>query len=84
MAALPVLSPANVLLKPSSASQLQWKPKRFFSEPQPPPQDDGKLVEQALNTRQIIDRKLIKKTPSYSSPLIYGGSSQEPPESSPL
>jgi len=60
---LPVLLPANVLPKPPSASHFQWKPQRFLSEPQPPPQDDGKLMEQDLaNVRQMIDGKLIKKT----------------------
>ncbi|KIM49650.1 hypothetical protein M413DRAFT_438821 [Hebeloma cylindrosporum] len=63
MAALPVLLPANVLPKPSSTPHLQWKPQKFLSDPQPPPQDDGKLVEQDLaNARQMIDGKLIKKT----------------------
>jgi len=62
-AALPVLLPANLLPKPSPTPQLHWKPKKFLSEPQPPPQDDGKLVEQDLaNARQMIDGKIIKKT----------------------
>jgi polyadenylation factor subunit 2 len=63
MSDLPVLLPANVLPKPPSAARLHWEPQKFLSEPQPPPQDDGKLMEQDLaNARQTIDGKLIKKT----------------------
>ncbi|PPQ67555.1 hypothetical protein CVT24_002835 [Panaeolus cyanescens] len=63
MAGLPVLLPANALPKKPLYPDLEWKPTKYLSEPQPPPQDEGKLVEQELaNARLMIDGKLIKKT----------------------
>ncbi|KAF8968246.1 WD40-repeat-containing domain protein [Flammula alnicola] len=63
MASLPVLLPGNIVPRSSSTPHLEWKPKRYLSEPQPPPQDDGKVMEQELaNARQMIDGKIIKKT----------------------
>ncbi|KAG6813418.1 hypothetical protein H0H92_011397 [Tricholoma furcatifolium] len=57
--ALPVLLPKGSIPK----QQLEWKPQRYLSDPQPPPQDDGKLQELELaNARQMLDGKLIKKT----------------------
>ena len=63
MSTLPVLLPNNALVRTSSIPHLEWKPTRYLSEPQPPPQDEGKVMEQELaNQRQMIDGKLIKKT----------------------
>lgn len=63
MSDLPVLLPPNVLPQPSSTPHVEWRPKKYLSEPQPPPLDDGKMMEQELaNARQMIDGKLIKKT----------------------
>jgi len=63
MSSLPVLLPNSVLPKNSATAQLDWKPKRYLSEPQPLPQDETKILEAELaNARQMIDGKLIKKT----------------------
>ncbi|KAJ3517471.1 hypothetical protein NLJ89_g479 [Agrocybe chaxingu] len=63
MSNLPLLLPASVTAKPISTPHLDWQPKRYLSEPQPPPQDEGKILEAELaNARQMIDGKLIKKT----------------------
>ena len=63
MSSLPVLLPANAIPRSSSVAHVEWKPKRYLSAPQPPPQDDGKVLEQELaNARQMIDGKIIKKT----------------------
>ncbi|PPQ82361.1 hypothetical protein CVT25_008322 [Psilocybe cyanescens] len=60
---LPILLPGNAIPKSISTPHLDWKPRRYLSEPQPPPQDDGKVLEQELaNARQMIDGKIIKKT----------------------
>ena len=63
MSNLPILLPASVIPKPSPSLYHEWKPQRYLSEPQPPPQDDGKLIEQEMaNARQMLDGKIIKKT----------------------
>jgi polyadenylation factor subunit 2 len=63
MSTLPVLLPASVLPKTSTTAHLDWKPNRYLSEPQPPPQDENRILEAELaNARQMIDGKLIKKT----------------------
>ncbi|KDR81955.1 hypothetical protein GALMADRAFT_240297 [Galerina marginata CBS 339.88] len=63
MSSLPVLLPGNVIPRSTPAQHLEWKPQKYLSEPQPPPQDDGKIMEQELaNARQMIDGKIIKKT----------------------
>ncbi|KAF8165210.1 quinon protein alcohol dehydrogenase-like superfamily [Crassisporium funariophilum] len=63
MATLPVLLPLNVIPRSSPTPHLEWKPQKYMSEPQPPPQDDGKVMEQELaNARQMMDGKIIKKT----------------------
>ena len=63
MSSLPVLLPTGTLPKTSTVAQLDWKPNRFLSEPQPLPQDETKILEAELaNARQMIDGKLIKKT----------------------
>ena len=60
---LPILLPASVIPKPSPSLYHEWKPQRYLSEPQPPPQDDGKVIEQEMaNARQMLDGKTIKKT----------------------
>ncbi|KAG6820470.1 hypothetical protein H0H93_016765 [Arthromyces matolae] len=60
---LPVLLPKQYIPQESAVSHLEWKPSRYRSAPQPPPQDDGKLQEIELaNARQMLDGKLIKKT----------------------
>ncbi|KAH0584521.1 hypothetical protein H2248_010055 [Termitomyces sp. 'cryptogamus'] len=61
--ALPILLPPNYIPQESSVPHLEWKPSRYRSAPQPPPQDDGKLQELELaSARQMLDGKLIKKT----------------------
>ncbi|KXN91988.1 Polyadenylation factor subunit 2 [Leucoagaricus sp. SymC.cos] len=60
---LPLLLPQRTLSQSQSAPHLEWKPKRYLTDPQPPPQDESKLQEEALaNARLMIDGKLIKKT----------------------
>ncbi|KAF5349681.1 hypothetical protein D9756_009013 [Leucocoprinus leucothites] len=60
---LPLLLPQKAVSRPQSTPHLEWKPKRYLSDPQPPPQDESKLQEEALaNARLMIDGKLIKKT----------------------
>ena len=63
MSSLPILLPASVIAKPSPSLYHEWKPQRYLSEPQPPPQDDGKVIEQEMaNARQMLDGKIVKKT----------------------
>ena len=75
MSSLPILLPASVIPKPSPSLYHEWKPQRYLSEPQPPPQDDGKIIEQEMaNARQMLDGKIIKKTRprrtvDYNGPL---------------
>ncbi len=60
---LPLLLPQKTLAQPLNVSHLEWKPKRYLSDPQPPPQDESKVQEETLaNARLMIDGKLIKKT----------------------
>ncbi|KAG5653956.1 hypothetical protein H0H81_009073 [Sphagnurus paluster] len=62
-AALPVLLPQASTPKEPTPSHLEWKPQRYRTAPQPPPQDDGKTQElEMANARQMLDGKLIKKT----------------------
>lgn len=61
--ALPILLPPKAVPSSSTRSHLEWTPKRYLSEPQPPPADDTKVQEQEMaNARQALDGKLIKKT----------------------
>ncbi|KAF8898228.1 WD40-repeat-containing domain protein [Gymnopilus junonius] len=63
MSSLPLLLPPNVIPKTSVTPHLEWKPTKYLSEPQPPPQEHGQVMEQELaNARQSIDGKIIKKT----------------------
>ena len=62
MSTLPVLLPASVIPKPSPSLYNEWKPQRYLSEPQPPPQDDGKIEQEVFTARQMPDGKVIKKT----------------------
>jgi polyadenylation factor subunit 2 len=63
MSSLPILLPASVIPKPSPSLYHEWKPQKYLSEPQPPPQDDGKVIEQEMaNARQMLDGKIMKKT----------------------
>lgn len=63
MSSLPILLPASVIPKSSPSQYHEWKPQRYLSEPQPPPQDDGKVIEQEMaNARQMLDGKIVKKT----------------------
>lgn len=60
---LPTLLPQKTYSQHQNVSHLEWKPKRYLTDPQPPPQDESKLQEEALaNVRLMIDGKLIKKT----------------------
>ncbi|KAG6833215.1 hypothetical protein H0H87_010278 [Tephrocybe sp. NHM501043] len=63
MTTLPLLLPLTNAPPEPSISHLEWKPSKFRSAPQPPPQDDGKLQELELaSARQMLDGKMIKKT----------------------
>ncbi|PPQ66041.1 hypothetical protein CVT26_010797 [Gymnopilus dilepis] len=57
MSDLPLLLPSSVIPQPSVIPHLEWKPTKYLSEPQPPPQDTGQIPE-----GQVIDGKIIKKT----------------------
>jgi hypothetical protein len=60
---LPTLLPPKAIPRPPLAPHLEWTPRKYLSEPQPPPQDEGKIQEQELaNARQVMDGKVIKKT----------------------
>ncbi|KAF9453654.1 WD40 repeat-like protein [Macrolepiota fuliginosa MF-IS2] len=60
---LPLLLPQKALPQPPNVPHLEWQPKRYLSDPQPPPQDESKLQEETLaNAKLLIDGKLIKKT----------------------
>ncbi|KAJ8518242.1 hypothetical protein ONZ45_g4667 [Pleurotus djamor] len=60
---LPVLLPPKSLPRSPSVPHVEWTPKKYLTDPQPPPLDDMKITEQELiNSRQLIDGKLIKKT----------------------
>lgn len=60
---LPTLLPPKSIPRPPSAPHLEWTPSKYLSDPQPPPQDEGKIQEQELaNARQVMDGKVIKKT----------------------
>lgn len=60
---LPTLLPPKAIPRPPFAPHLEWTPRKYLSEPQPPPQDEGKIQEQeSANARQIMDGKVIKKT----------------------
>lgn len=62
-APLPILLPQKSIPTPNSASHLEWTPKRYLSEPQPPPLDDTKLQElEMAAARQMLDGKIVKKT----------------------
>ncbi|KAF4604238.1 pre-mRNA cleavage and polyadenylation factor (CPF) complex subunit [Pleurotus pulmonarius] len=63
MTTLPVLLPPAALPRKLNVPHVEWTPKKFMSEPQPPPLDEMKITEQELiNSRQMIDGKPIKKT----------------------
>lgn len=60
---LPLLLPQKAIPTPNSASHLEWTPKKYLSEPQPPPMDDVKLQElEMAAARQMMDGKIVKKT----------------------
>ena len=60
---LPLLLPQNAIPTLNNASHLEWTPKRYLSEPQPPPMDDMKLQElEMAAARQMMDGKIVKKT----------------------
>lgn len=60
---LPILLPTRAIPRLPATPHLEWTPRKYLTEPQPPPQDDGKIQEQELaNARQMLDGKIIKKT----------------------
>lgn len=60
---LPILLPEKAIPAPGSVSHFEWTPRRYLSEPQPPPPDDAKLQElEMAAARQILDGKIVKKT----------------------
>lgn len=60
---LPLLLPQKTLPQPPHVPHLEWKPKKYTTDLQPPPQDESKVQEETLaNARLMIDGKLIKKT----------------------
>jgi polyadenylation factor subunit 2 len=57
--------------KTATTTHLDWKPKHNLSDPQPPPQDENKILEAELaNACQMIDGKLIKKNGGMGSWLL--------------
>lgn len=60
---LPLLLPPNVVPTLGDASHLEWTPKKYLAEPQPPPMDDMKQQElEMAAARQMMDGKIVKKT----------------------
>lgn len=60
---LPLLLPQKAVPTPNNASHVEWTPKRYMSEPQPPPMDDMKIQElEMAAARQMMDGKIVKKT----------------------
>jgi polyadenylation factor subunit 2 len=60
---LPLLLPQKSIPTPNNASHVEWTPKRYMSEPQPPPMDDMKIQElEMAAARQMMDGKIVKKT----------------------
>lgn len=60
---LPVLLPPKAIPTPNHTSHLEWTPKKYLSEPQPPPTDDTKTQElEMAAARQMMDGKIVKKT----------------------
>jgi len=58
---LPVLLPAKALPQSRSLSHLEWKPKRYLEEPQPPSNEDAQLQEEFI-AKQALEGKIVKKT----------------------
>jgi polyadenylation factor subunit 2 len=60
---IPVLLPSSSIPRAPSHPHLEWTPKRHVSDPQPPPLDDARVLEQEMAAaRQIQDGKAVKKT----------------------
>ncbi|KAG1768941.1 WD40-repeat-containing domain protein [Suillus occidentalis] len=60
---IPVLLPSSSIPRPPSHPHLEWTPKRYLSDPQPPPMDDARVLEQEMAAaRQLQDGKTVKKT----------------------
>lgn len=60
---LPLLLPQKAIPTPNNGSHVEWTPKRYMSEPQPPPMDDMKIQElEMAAARQMMDGKIVKKT----------------------
>lgn len=73
--ALPLLLPPSLIPK-SAPNTIQWTPKKYLTDPQPPPIDDAKAQEQELlaaNARQFLDGKLVKKTRPRKTVDYNGG-----------
>ena len=58
--AFPILLPDKAIPHAPSMANLEWKPTKYLSAPQPPPTEEGKF--QDIDSRQMLDGKLIKKT----------------------
>ncbi|OJA14529.1 hypothetical protein AZE42_12761 [Rhizopogon vesiculosus] len=62
-ASIPVLLPSSSIPRPPQLPHLEWTPKRYLSDPQPPPMDDARVLEQEMAAaRQMQDGKAVKKT----------------------
>ena len=72
-ASLPLLLPTSAVPSASTASSIGWVPKAHPSIPQPPPNDDAKLQDQAMAmARHLMDGKALKKTRPRRT-VDYGG-----------
>src|SRR5882762_1647085 len=60
---LPLLLPQKTIPTTGDASHLEWTPRKYLSEPQPPPMDDMRAQEMEMAAaRQMMDGKIVKKT----------------------
>lgn len=60
---IPMLLPSSSIPRPPLHPHLEWTPKRYLSDPQPPPMDDARVLEQEMAAaRQLQDGKAVKKT----------------------
>lgn len=60
---LPLLLPNNAIPRPSPVPHIEWVPKVYLEDPQPPPQEDNtKLSELQLANPQLLEGKILKKT----------------------
>lgn len=58
---LPILLPPRAIPKAHALSHLEWTPKRYLEEPQPPSNEDALLQEEFIQ-KQLLEGKVVKKT----------------------